>query len=537
MSGKFMKVKRIVIPTITMLIIASQLMGCAAASSKEMLAMLERQEAITIEVAEPISQEQGTQQTYEWVELASLDTYSDFRTTVDDILNITAHGNNGKNGILYIDLEGNHTNNSTMYFAFSNQKFIENAWNNSKILPQLLEATKAIYADVETDAVAKVAFLNAYFNILPDAEPNYFNGNQTLTRAEYLAAVYRAGTPVSALETDVEFTSLVDPLGTNENTAFANQMMDYSYLTIADESLNDKTFDGTISRAEAIYTIVRMYYNAEYESLTGKESSFSDIKNGGDILEKVGKKYLKENETTADAVKFGKSYELNYMLQNPDKGVTPELYKAMVVAKTHGLITGTECRWDEAITKAEAINILSRVYIDLGTVTNADRGNSTVEIDPVTQEMLQAEQEANEVESSLNESTGVEIVEVLDVRMYVIKAGNIREGDGTNFKVINSLMKGGTARVTGRTSNGWYEIDCGTVKGYAPAECLSLEDPSPSTELTEEQKQQKEDILDILEQLEQESDENSQNAPISDIDTGNDEDDYEGGRDLSKIDW
>lgn len=475
MSGKFMKVKRIVIPTITMLIIASQMLGCAAASSKEMLAMLERQEAITIEVAEPISQEQGTEKTYEWVELASLDTYSDFRTTVDNVLNITAHGNNGKNGILYVDLEGNHTNNSTMYFAFANKKFVDNAWNNSKILPQLLEATKAIYADVETDAVAKVAFLNAYFNILPDAETNYFNGNQTLTRAEYLAAVYRAGTPVSALETDVEFTSLVDPLGTNENTAFANQMMDYSYLTIADESLNDKTFDGTISRAESIYTIVRMYYNDEYESLTGKEASFSDIKNGGDILEKVGKKYLKENETTADAVKFGKSYELNYMLQNPDKGVTPELYKAMVVAKTHGLITGTECRWDEAITKAEAINLLSRVYLDLGTVTNADRGTSVV--DEIALEMIQKDQESDALDATLSESSGVEIVEVLDTKMYAIKIANVRSGDGTNYSVIGTTEMYGHLTVTGKTSNNWYEVKWGDEKGYVPAECLTSETP------------------------------------------------------------
>ena len=32
MSGKFMSVKRVIVPTITMLIIASQLMGCSSVS-------------------------------------------------------------------------------------------------------------------------------------------------------------------------------------------------------------------------------------------------------------------------------------------------------------------------------------------------------------------------------------------------------------------------------------------------------------------------------------------------------------------------
>ena len=40
MSGKFMSVKRVIVPTITMLIIASQLMGCSSVSQSEMLQMI-----------------------------------------------------------------------------------------------------------------------------------------------------------------------------------------------------------------------------------------------------------------------------------------------------------------------------------------------------------------------------------------------------------------------------------------------------------------------------------------------------------------
>lgn len=72
MSGRFMTIKRIVIPTITMVIIASQLMGCAAVSQSELLQMINQGDAIEIEIATPINQEQGTESALDWQELASL---------------------------------------------------------------------------------------------------------------------------------------------------------------------------------------------------------------------------------------------------------------------------------------------------------------------------------------------------------------------------------------------------------------------------------------------------------------------------------
>ena len=104
MSGKFMKIKRIVIPTITLIIMTSQLLGCSSVTSKEMLDMIDRQEAIVIEVPEPISEEQGTTIEYEWTELASLTTYPEFRTTFDDTFNIVPYGTGGKAGTVYITI-------------------------------------------------------------------------------------------------------------------------------------------------------------------------------------------------------------------------------------------------------------------------------------------------------------------------------------------------------------------------------------------------------------------------------------------------
>lgn len=480
MSGKFMKVKRIVIPTITMLIIASQLLGCAAASSKEMLDMLNRQEAIVIEVAEPISQEQGTEIQLDWTELASVTTYREFRDTFDDTLGITAHGETGKNGIVYVDLEGNHTNNSTLYYAFMNQKFRDNAWNNTDATKAIINAAQSIYADVESEQASLLAGYNAYFNLLADAEPNYANMNSTLTRLEAMSLLFKADTPVYDIEPNQTFLNAVE----NDDLAlYAQEVNQHSYLKAENLSLDGNTANGTITRAEYIYMIVQRYFADDYNNTTGKESCFSDAKNGGDIATKVGIKTKDKETGEVIAPNRWQSYELSYSLQNESNGLTNDLYRALVVAQQKGLITGSECRWSDGLTKAEALNFLVRAYEALPAVTNADRGTSVA--DPITQSMQQSTINANEVDSKLNESTGVEIVEVLDTKMWVIKSGNLRTGDGTNYNLVDVLVVNAELSITGKTSNGWYEVAWGDGKAYAPAECLSTEKPAGLTKQEE----------------------------------------------------
>lgn len=379
MSGKFMKIKRIVIPTITLIIMTSQLLGCSSVTSKEMLDMIDRQEAIVIEVPEPISEEQGTTIEYEWTELASLTTYPEFRTTFDDTFNIVPYGTGGKAGTIYINLSGNQTNNSTLYNALMNQKFAE-AWNNTDNLKKIISAVKDTYVDIDSDSEAITAALNAYFNLTSDAEPNYYNGNSTLTRGEYLGMLYRASTPVEDLTGKAGLTESIEDTDT---ALFASQIADKSYLTTADSSLNTSTFNSTITRAEAIYTIVQQYYSDEYGKATGKENSYSDAKNGGNIAEKAG--FVTKDKKTGEITekKYWKSYELSYSMQNEAKGMPTDLYKALVVAKNHNLITGDECRWSDGLTKTEAINLITSVYEDLaetnGYINNAERGNATGE--------------------------------------------------------------------------------------------------------------------------------------------------------------
>lgn len=381
MDGKFMKIKQIVIPTLTLLLIASQLTGCASTTQKEMLDMINNQEAITIEIAEPINQEQGTESELNWVELATLQTYPEFREEFDDILNITAHGTNGKNGIIYVAPDGTHTNNSTLHYAFQNQKFIDNVWNNTETTTQIINAIKSNYIDVETDQHAILASINAYFNIFADTEEGYFNANQTLTRAEFYGGAYRAQNPVAELEQDIEFEMAVDAVGENPDTIFASQMQDKIYLGIESGSLDAVNFNSTITRAEAIYTLVTTYYADEYNTITGKEDCYSDCKNGGNIAKDL--KFIEKDKATGETTykKYWQSYELSYALQYPNKGLPTNLYKAMVVAYNHNLIpTNTESNWNDGLTKGDALNLIINIYEDLGTTTNADRGASTGEV-------------------------------------------------------------------------------------------------------------------------------------------------------------
>lgn len=348
MSGRFMTIKRIVIPTITMVIIASQLMGCAAVSQSELLQMINQGDAIEIEVATPINQEQGTESAIDWQELASLTTNDTLRDSWDDILMITPT-DTGKNGVLYVNVDGNNEPNNTLRVALHNSEFLKYLDSEADSL-QLSNAVQGNYADLEENDTARALYMgiNGYFNLLPDANPNYANPDSTLQRNEFMAMVFRAETPVQDLTADSAFA---DAVGQSDYNIYAQGLAQNSYLDTASKSLNNLTANGTITRAEALYLLVSRYFADDMASVDVKGATFNDAKDGGDIAAK--QKFI-EDGTQKD---YWKSYELAYVVQNPDDGLPTDLYKALVVAKAKGLITDTT-RWDEALTKSEAIEFL-----------------------------------------------------------------------------------------------------------------------------------------------------------------------------------
>lgn len=371
MSGKFMDVKRIIIPTITMVIIASQLMGCAAASKSELLTLLEQGDQIEIEVASPINQEQGEEQTLDWIQLDQLQTVSELRKEMDDIFKIVPVADT-KNGVFYVDLEGNQNGNNTLYNTFMNNKF-RTYWEDEITLAKVAEASLNTYVDVDFDGTdyqqAVYMAMNGYFNLLADSTPGYSNPDSTLNRLEAMAALFKAEHPVTdTLSEDKEFAQAVDSSNSNPNTIYASNLSEQSFLDIDSGSLDNMTANGTITRGEFVYMLVQQYFKSDYDAADPKADCYDDTINGGDIASK--QKFIENGE----AKKYWQSYELTYAIQNPDKGCPERMYKALVVAFEKGIIEDSDSRWDEALTKSDFMELLTNAYSALPTVTNADRG-------------------------------------------------------------------------------------------------------------------------------------------------------------------
>ena len=398
MSGRFMTIKRIVIPTITMVIIASQLMGCAAVTQSELLQMINQGDAIEIEVATPINQEQGTESALDWQELASLSTNPDLRDSWDDILMITPT-DTGKNGVLYVNAEGNNEPNNTLRVALHNSEFLKYLDSEADSL-QLSNAVQGNYADLEENDTARALYMgiNGYFNLLPDANPNYANPDSTLQRNEFMAMVFRAETPVQDLTADNAFA---DAVGQSDYNIYAQGLAENSYLDTASKSLNNLTANGTITRAEALYLLVSRYFSDDMASVDVKTATFNDAKDGGDIASK--QKFI-EDGTKKD---YWKSYELTYAIQNPDDGLPTDLYKALVVAKSKGLVTDTT-RWDEALTKSEAIEFLVKTLHQEKGIKQFNAKQAKIEGHEVKEETAEPEQAT--IEDGINSThTDIEL--------------------------------------------------------------------------------------------------------------------------------
>ena len=496
MSGRFMTIKRIVIPTITMVIIASQLMGCAAVSQSELLQMINQGDAIEIEVATPINQEQGTESALDWQELASLSTNPDLRDSWDDILMITPT-DTGKNGVLYVNAEGNNEPNNTLRVALHNSEFLKYLDSEADSL-QLSNAVQGNYADLEENDTARALYMgiNGYFNLLPDANPNYANPDSTLQRNEFMAMVFRAETPVQDLTADSAFA---DAVGQSDYNIYAQGLAENSYLDTASKSLNNLTANGTITRAEALYLLVSRYFSDDLAKVDVKSVTFNDAKDGGDIATK--QKFI-EDGTKKD---YWKSYELTYAIQNPDDGLPTDLYKALVVAKSKGLV-GDVTRWDEALTRSEAIEFLVKTLRQEKGITQFNAKQGLVEGHEVTEpakpeevtvtDKIVAETQAeaeyvdyvqdqasenNKDESDKQESD----IEPLDKVMYATGNINTRSGPSVDFTKVGGLTVNQEVKVTGQSkTTSWYEIEVNGEKQYVSHTLLSdtkVQESKPSS--------------------------------------------------------
>jgi hypothetical protein len=334
MSGKFMNVKRIVIPVMTLVIIASQLCTVSAATRNEMASMLGNSQQVEIEVAMPSEQSSlkgqsiGNEGEMDWVPLAEVVGHDDIRNSIENHFGIKS-----KQGSLYTNIKGKNDYNNVFSVAMNNSA-VEKALNTNKNF--IANAACNSYTDLDIDDEEKCVnmALNAYFNLLPDGTEA--NADASLTRAQFMAMVMRADTPVTEIQTDTAFEKSV---GQSEYNRYAQSVNKDSYLT-----LNNQLYNSSMTRAEAVYTIVSRYYADSLKNASSSASCYTDAKDGGAVA------------------KSDRASALNNSISNPDSGMDRELYKSLCVAKEKNLLTSARSRWDEAITKNEAIALLRSVY-------------------------------------------------------------------------------------------------------------------------------------------------------------------------------
>ena len=389
MAERFMKIKRVVIPTLTLIIMASQFMGCAAATQEETLQMLHNNKEIEVEVADLDDEytDTGTEGSsttskkdqansrkepeIEWTELASLNTVPEIREAWDTAAGIQKT-DKGKEGMFYTNSKGENDNNNTLMqalnqsnmlgsYSYSDDKSELGLQVMSSMQGPFVEPVLEHYIDIDETDTDKAFFagLNAYYNLLPNTNKDTSESNidTSLSRKEFMAMVYRADTPVQKISQDKEFTKAV---GKSVYNDYAQNLKNNSYLTIESGDLNPTTYDGAISKAEVIYILINRYYRDELVETSSKEDNMSYMyTTQGDKVEIT----FTDAKLNMDLKDKGKLESLNEALKDADVGLTPELYGSLVVAVKHHIINPEEdtC-WDETVSTAEAMQLLVKTY-------------------------------------------------------------------------------------------------------------------------------------------------------------------------------
>ena len=265
-----MKAKKIIIAVFSV-VLAMQMTGCGKS--------INTNKPVVIEVSVSENDiESKTELT--WTELGKLTTYEEMRTAVDE-----EFGNEIVDGIKYgpffHDKDDNHCENNTLSVVLGNQ-FVAEKFEKDAVANVESDLEK-IYTDL-SDSDYTPALFNAYFNLLPDSTPNYFNGGDTLSRAEAMALVTRATTPVKTLTALDDFTSAVTGTDYDQYINYAAQQNENIYINTNDKSLTADNFKGAMSRAEFIYLIMNEVYGTEnVQAFDTSKSALKDCTNAGDL--------------------------------------------------------------------------------------------------------------------------------------------------------------------------------------------------------------------------------------------------------------
>lgn len=432
----------------------------------------------------------------EWIELDQLQTHSSLRRNFDDAFGIVRFDVGSKNGVMYSDLDGNWTGNNTLYNAFKNRTFVEDYWNNGKVKSTLAEYAREEFSDVNSDDVAVVAGMNAYYNIIPSAADGTSGLSANATRAEAMGAIFRADTPVESVEANAEFATAV---GDSEWNIYAQDLASYSWLDYTNGSLNYDNYNGFITKAEFVYMLMNRYFPDEMNSAIANIS-------GKTVAEKQG--FISTDKETGN-VTYGhawQAYVLQYGLSNEKAELQEQLSAALQLASSKGIVQSTS-DWRNPIMKYDVVNMLIKTYEVMGESSgysvavrngansgeqlfeSSDLAEMQEQINQLNEEALQAALDNNPDSTNIQEEVDVTdtddmlevygdefnltteeyqeaisalegfTIEECDKYMVVNSSVNVRVGPSTEFRVVTSLAYKQIVHVTGRCAEtGWYRI-------------------------------------------------------------------------------
>ena len=377
MSGKYMKVKKIVIPTLTLILISSMLFGVSACSKKEAKNMSQQASEIEIEYAVPNydSGEESKVELLPWLQLSSLETHKELRSAFEKYFNITGKTGN-KEGTLYYNPATQTAEQNVTYLMATQNSAISQYLLSEGYMGEIGELVGDAYTDVEKDSPeAPYAVINSYFELLPDQEDGKFDGDSTISRAQAMALVMRATTQVNEAQAPEENKDFTDKVGKTTYTNFAAPMDEYSYINTSN-GLNEKSFSSTMTKGEYI-ALVTNYLRANY---------LAEIKANGYV-----DNYSDTSSVSITTVKDAGDIKYQKAINDADKGVPTDLYNTFKVAIANGYLTeDTLSDWDSALTKADALELFTTMatnayntyqlysdYIDPSTIANNSSDESS----------------------------------------------------------------------------------------------------------------------------------------------------------------
>ena len=417
MDKKFMTVKRIVVPILTVLIMLAQLAPSFAVSQKDIVAMMHDTPTVTIEVysdaimpSSDVSDiitlsdentlalsgpsEQGlitdsntrilasanvtTQQlqppeyikgylnTQGMYPTSMLTNFPEMRQTVEEIFDTTTVFGQ-KSGRLYT--AGNNTGLAEFLYTDKNINVAGYTTNyqllkSPAVQAKLREAASKSFPDVRgVEWYADKLAIMTYYGIVsgvPDGNSVKFAPNDLVTRAEFVTmlgrAQYQLGSGYTLAGRWTEATGQPE----NWYSLYAMRYNSDSFLNFGN-GLTTTSIKKAMTRFECMYIFDQALLQPIGYNTKGEASKyFKDVKNRGDMIQEL-KLYIPRSDISFELKPNWGLSMYDAMLKDPTKGVYNRVYDALARGYETKMMIGTPdglSNWNLNVTRAEAMQMV-----------------------------------------------------------------------------------------------------------------------------------------------------------------------------------